>query len=105
MHDCFAVLANWRFGRASGLLLVGASLHAAGGCLSLGGKTTYVQGTPESEARICGLETRVNALEQALATRSAASMPYETGEAVIGEPVTPLPLNGPAKGRDGSANR
>ena len=38
------------------------------GCLSLGTRTTYVQETPESAARMATLEARVTALERALGT-------------------------------------
>lgn len=73
MHTDVAVLTRWRFRRAGGLLLASGVACAAGGCLSLGGRTTYVQQSPENEARIKALETRVGALEQAFATRAAAS--------------------------------
>ncbi len=47
---------------ASGLLLT------LTGCLNLGGRTTYVHETPETQGRLKALETRVSALEQALQT-------------------------------------
>ena len=40
------------------------------GCLSLGGRTTYVEETPETAARLSALETRVSALEQALSIQA-----------------------------------
>lgn len=41
-------------------------LLSATGCLSLGGKTTYVQESSETASRISALETRVGILEQAV---------------------------------------
>lgn len=58
---------------------------AAGGCLTLGGKT-YVHESPETEARLVGLETRVQALEHALSTLSAPSQQYVPGEPMPGQP-------------------
>jgi hypothetical protein len=61
--------------------LAGCALFALGvalsgsGCLSLGlgGRTTYVQESPETSARVSALETRVSALEQAFSLTSATS--------------------------------
>ena len=58
-------------------------LGAAGGCLSLGGRTTYVQESPATTERISRLEARIAALEQAQAARS--SQPYPTGERILNE--------------------
>ncbi|MBC7851856.1 MAG: hypothetical protein IAF94_00325 [Pirellulaceae bacterium] len=52
------------------LLLVSAFLGMFSGCLNLGGRTTNVHNNPQTNARLSGLETRVNALEQALRTTS-----------------------------------
>lgn len=76
---------GWSIGR----MLAGAIVFAAGGCLSLGGKTTYMQTSPETEARIAGLETRVGALEQAQFTRSVPAVEYGSGETVFGRPDAP----------------
>ena len=43
-----------------------ALLLLAAGCLSLGGKTTYVQEKPETATRLSSLEARVSALELSL---------------------------------------
>jgi hypothetical protein len=60
--------AYFRSWRSRGvLLLVVSVLGMAGGCLSLGGKTTFVSDSPETEAKIAALEARIAALEQALA--------------------------------------
>ncbi len=85
VQDDMALFARRRYGRAvSGFLLAGTCMCCASGCLSLGGRTTYVQTSPETEARIRGLETRVGALEQAFATRSVPSVQHGAGEAIIG---------------------
>jgi hypothetical protein len=47
-------------------LLVCALVLLTAGCLSLGGKTTYVQENPETTVRLSSLESRVSALEHAL---------------------------------------
>ena len=80
-----AVHAGCRFSRASALLLAAGVVCSAGGCLSLGGRTTYVQASPEVEARIRGLETRVGALEQAVTTRAATPPLHESGLPIIGQ--------------------
>lgn len=64
--------------RGGGVLLAGILLVSAGGCLSLGGSTTYLEETPETKARISSLETRVGALEQAFSLRSTAPASYES---------------------------
>jgi hypothetical protein len=51
------------------------------GCLSLGGRTTYVQEKPETLGRITALETRMSALEQA----------YVRGPSCEVLPVVPAP--------------
>jgi hypothetical protein len=57
-------------------LLAGALLLLAAGCLSLGGKTTYVQESPETATRLSSLEARVSALELSLGgAPSPASAP------------------------------
>ena len=75
--------------------------------MSLGGRTTtYMQTSPETEARITGLETRVSALEQAATTRGASSIEYESGERIIGQSNPPQPSYGPeAQARGGPADR
>lgn len=80
---------TWRFRRSGGLLLAGLALCTMPGCLQLGGRTTYVQQSAETEARLTGLETRVGALEQALATRSAAPIHLPPGEPIIGQAAPP----------------
>jgi hypothetical protein len=80
-----------RFGRWDRALFVGGLLATTGGCLSLGGKTTYVHEAPITESRLLGLETRVSALEQALVSRSTPlpshePLPsYETVEPAFGQ--------------------
>jgi hypothetical protein len=49
--------------RTCGLLLAVIVMSMTAGCLSLGGKTTYVSSNQETEARIAALENRINALE------------------------------------------
>lgn len=107
MHKDIAVGAEWRLRPSGGLLLGGILACAAGGCLSLGGRTTtYMQTSPETEARITGLETRVSALEQAATTRGASSIEYESGERIIGQSNPPQPSYGPdAQARSGPADR
>jgi hypothetical protein len=53
-------------------LLAGAPLLLAAGCLSLGGKTTYVQESPETATRLSSLEARVSALELTLSGHAPA---------------------------------
>ncbi len=53
---------RWRCG---GIVVALTFLVTATGCLSLGGKTTYVHEKPETAGRLTALETRVSALEQA----------------------------------------
>lgn len=48
------------------LLTAAAALPAMVGCLSLGGKTTYVTESNADSERISSLETRVGVLEQAV---------------------------------------
>jgi hypothetical protein len=48
------------------LLLSAAALPMTVGCLSLGGKTTYVTESSADSERISALETRVGILEQAV---------------------------------------
>ena len=72
--------------RVGGLLLSTSVACAAGGCLSLGGRTTYVQPSAETEARIAGLETRVQALEHAVGTLSAPSPQFLPGEPIPSQP-------------------
>ncbi len=55
---------------AQPLLLVSGFIVTSAGCLSLGGRTTNVHDNPQTNARLSALETRVNALEQALRTTS-----------------------------------
>lgn len=71
--------------RSGGLLVAGTFLSAAGGCLNLGGRTTYVQTSPETDARFRALETRVGALEQAVTTRAATMPLNESGVPLIGQ--------------------
>ena len=89
MRHGIAELAGWLLGRASGLLLFAGIVSSAGGCFTLGGRTTYVQASPETEARIRGLETRVGALEQAVTTRAATSPLHESGLPIIGQANSP----------------
>jgi hypothetical protein len=70
------------------VLLAVALLCVAPGCLNLGGKT-YVQESPETEARLAGLETRVSALEHAMATRSTPPIAYESVSPLPGQPSFP----------------
>jgi hypothetical protein len=49
-------------------LLAGALLLLTAGCLSLGGKTTYVQESADTPNRLSSLEARVSALEQTLSS-------------------------------------
>jgi hypothetical protein len=44
------------------------------GCLSLGGKTTYVQESAETGSRMTALETRVGILEQAVSNGPLATI-------------------------------
>jgi hypothetical protein len=44
------------------------------GCLSLGGKTTYVQESSETASRISALETRLGILEQAVLNGPSATV-------------------------------
>lgn len=67
---------RWRCG---GIVVALSLLFTTTGCLSLGGKTTYVHEKPETAGRLSALETRVSALEQAF------QMPSH------GEVVAPLP--------------
>lgn len=83
MHDSIVMLAGRRFHRLGGLFLTGLLVSVSTGCLSLGGKTTYVQTSPETEARIAGLETRIGALEQAVTTRAVASPQFQPGGQVL----------------------
>jgi hypothetical protein len=46
--------------------LICAIILLTAGCLSLGGKTTYVQESPETATRLSSLEARVSALELSL---------------------------------------
>ena len=59
---------------ACAVLALGIALSSSG-CLSLGlgGRTTYVQESPETSARVSALETRVSALEQAFSLMSSTS--------------------------------
>ncbi len=101
MHNNIAVHAGWRLRRSGGILFSIVLLGAAGGCLSLGGRTTYVQASPETDARIRGLETRVSALEQAATTRAAPPLPLGRGEPIIGQanpPRSPLSSHDQASG-------
>jgi hypothetical protein len=107
MHKEIAVRAVRRLRCLGGLLLAGAFACAAGGCLSLGGRTTtYMQTSPETEARIKGLETRVAALEQAATTRAAPSLQYESGAQILSQSGPSQPSYGPdAQARGGPADR
>ncbi len=58
-----------------------AVLLISPGCLSLGGRTTYVEERPDTAVRLSGLESRVAALEEMLSVRSAPAA------------NAPLPLN------------
>jgi hypothetical protein len=73
------------FRRAGGLLLAGAAACGAGGCFNLGGRTTYVQQSPETDARLRALETRVGALEQAFTTRAATPPLPQSALPLIGQ--------------------
>ena len=55
------------------VMLLTVLLLATTGCLNLGGRTTYVQETPETKSRLTALETRVGALEQAYQTTATAT--------------------------------
>lgn len=107
MHKDVAVPPVRRIRHAGGLLLAGAFMCAAGGCLSLGGRTTtYMQTSPETEARITGLETRVTALEQAATTRAAPPLQYESGAQILSQSSLSQPTYGPdAQARGGPADR
>jgi hypothetical protein len=67
-----AYFRSWRF---RGLLLFVGVFGITGGCLSLGGKTTFVGDSPETDAKIASLEARIAALEQALAGGQPAASP------------------------------
>lgn len=67
---------------------------AAEGCFSLGGRTTYVQTSPEIDARVKGLETRVDALERALSTRGIPAVEPSSGERIISQTPPPRPPYG-----------
>jgi hypothetical protein len=63
---------------------------AAGGCLSLGGRTTYVHESANTDARLTALETRVGALEQAFTTRAATPPPlHQSGLPIVGQSNPP----------------
>jgi hypothetical protein len=64
-----------RWGR---IVVALSSLVTMTGCLSLGGKTTYVHEKPETAGRLTALETRVSALERAMQLPTSA------------EPVAPI---------------
>lgn len=82
-HSDRGVVSGLRRPRLEGgLLLCAAVACVAGGCLTLGGRTTYVQPSAETEARIAGLETRVQALEHAVGTLSSPSPQYVRGEPI-----------------------
>jgi hypothetical protein len=73
-------------GRVAMLLVCAAAISPITGCLSLGGRTTYMQSSPEVEARLKGLETRVGALEQAITVRQTTPARYDSGaEAIISQ--------------------
>jgi len=76
-------------------MLMGLLACVAGGCLSLGGRTTYVQASPETEARIKGLEARIGALEQALATGGIPPVEPNPGQRIISQAPPPRPPYGP----------
>jgi hypothetical protein len=61
--------------RSAALPVLAIAIGTVAGCLSLGGRTTYVQSSPEQEARVHALETRVRALEQYIQTVPAAGRP------------------------------
>lgn len=86
------VVEKRRF-RRSGALLLAVMACAAQGCLQLGGRTTYVHESSQTEARLSGLEARVGALEQALATRSSAPIQLPPGEPIIGQAPPPHAMN------------
>jgi hypothetical protein len=52
--------------RLAGNFFLAALVVACSGCLSLGGKTTYVQESAETSTRVDALENRVGSLEQAV---------------------------------------
>jgi hypothetical protein len=56
-------------------LLASALALLTAGCLSLGGKTTYVQESPETATRLSSLEARLSALEQALSGAPSPAVP------------------------------
>ena len=64
------MFARYRF--VNLIMLAVAMLAPSVGCLSLGGKTTYVTEGPETTTRINALESRVSALEQMLGRPSPA---------------------------------
>lgn len=66
-------------GRPALFLYCAASICGLPGCLTLGGRTTYMQASPEIEARVKGLETRVGALERAMSVQSTTLPPYSAG--------------------------
>jgi hypothetical protein len=77
--------------RSSGWLLAGLLVGVTGGCLSLGGRTTYVDTSPETQARIAELENRIAVLEQALAGRSTAPTSYQSSPPASYHPSELLP--------------
>jgi hypothetical protein len=106
MHKGIEAVAEWRLRPSGRLLFAGVLACAAGGCLSLAGRTTnYMQASPEMETRITGLETRVSALEQAATTRGASSIEYESGERIISQSNPPHPSYGPDAQARGPADR
>ena len=77
--------------RSSGWLLAGLLVGLTGGCLSLGGRTTYVDTSPETQSRIAELEARISVLEQALAGRSSAPPSYQASPPASYNPSELLP--------------
>ena len=67
-------------------LILTAGLACIPGCLSLGGRTTYVQEDQQTQTRIESLESRVETLEQVLpATHSEISDQFMPPGSVVPE--------------------
>ncbi len=61
---------------AAWALFAGSMLIWTTGCFSFGGRTTYVDESSETKARLAGVESRVGALEQSLSSvMSPAGVP------------------------------
>jgi hypothetical protein len=78
------------------LPLIGALLlGATAGCLSLGGRTTYVHEKPETKARLRALEIRIDALEQVIRNQQMLMPgPVDHGVATGVNELTAPPADG-----------